>query len=192
MAENDFDAFSESWEINMIGTFIQEKIFLEKLANHHDELRWFYMELYHNDSMFAELCDKMRQFYLERNRNLKSSDQKRESDKGWYQRNDMLGMLLYIDNFAGNMKGVEDKLDYIEQCQVNYIRLMPFLDTPLDRSDGGYAVSDFRKVQERLGTMEDLEDLTDACFKHTDIAGALRVEAGNQTLVGRFLLLLFQ
>lgn len=71
MAENDFDAFSESWEINMIGTFIQEKIFLEKLANHHDELRWFYMELYHNDSMFAELCDKMRQFYLERNRNLK-------------------------------------------------------------------------------------------------------------------------
>ena len=144
---------------------IEEKIFLEKLANHHNELRWLYMELYHNDSMFTELCDKMRQFYLDRNRNLKSSDQKRESDKEWYRRNDMLGMMFYIDNFAGNMKGVEDKLDYIEQCQVNYIHLMPFLDTPLDRSDGGYAVSDFRKVQERLGTMEDLENLTDACHK---------------------------
>lgn len=170
---------------------IEEKIFGEKLASHRNELRWLYMELYHNDAMFAELCDKMRQFYLERNRNLKSSDQKRESDKGWYRRNDMLGMMFYIDNFAGDMKGVEDKLDYIEQCQVNYIHLMPFLDTPLDRSDGGYAVSDFRKVQERLGTMEDLEDLTDACHKkginvcmdfvmnHTSEHFPQRPEAGN-------------
>lgn len=69
-------------------------------------------------------------------------------------------MMFYIDNFAGNMKGVESKLDYIEQCNVNYIHLMPFLDTPKGRSDGGYAVSDFRKVQENLGSMEDLDSLT--------------------------------
>ena len=75
----------------------------------------------------------------------------------------MLGMMLYIDNFAGNMKGVESRLDYIEKCNVNYIHLMPFLETPEGRSDGGYAVSDFRKVQESLGTMEDLENLTAAC-----------------------------
>lgn len=143
----------------------EEKISLERLENHHDELRWLYMELYHNDSMFAELCDKMRQFYLERNRKLKSNDQKREVDKDWYKRNDMLGMMFYIDNFAGNMKGVESKIDYIEACNVNYIHLMPFLDTPEGRSDGGYAVSDFRKVQEKLGSMEDLDRLTDACHK---------------------------
>ena len=40
---------------------------------------------------------------------------------------------------------------------------MPFLDTVEGRSDGGYAVADFRKVQENLGTMEDLESLTAAC-----------------------------
>ena len=33
---------------------------------------------------------------------------------------------------------------------------MPFLDTPKGRSDGGYAVADFRKVRPDLGTMEDL------------------------------------
>ena len=44
---------------------------------------------------------------------------------------------------------------------------MPFLDTPKGRSDGGYAVADFRKVQENLGTMDDLEELTDACHKKT-------------------------
>ena len=66
-------------------------------------------------------------------------------------------MMFYIDNFAGNMKGVESRLDYIEECNVNYIHLMPFLETPKGRSDGGYAVADFRKVQKELGSMEDWE-----------------------------------
>ncbi len=33
------------------------------------------------------------------------------------------------------------------------------------RSDGGYAVADFRKVQENLGTMEDLEELPAPAIK---------------------------
>ncbi len=143
----------------------EESVFQERLGRHHDELRWLYMELYDNDSMFAELCDGMRDFYLKRNKELKTSDQKRVTDQNWYKQNDMLGMMFYIDNFAGNMKGVESKLDYIEACNVNYIHLMPFLDTPEGRSDGGYAVSDFRKVQEKLGSMEDLDSLTAACHK---------------------------
>lgn len=143
----------------------EDKVFLERLERHHDELRWLYMELYDNDAMFAELSDNLWQFYLERNKELKKSDESRFSNQGWYKRNDMLGMMFYIDNFAGNMKGVQSKLDYIEQCNVNYIHLMPFLDTPEGRSDGGYAVSDFRKVQEKLGSMKDLENLTAACHK---------------------------
>ena len=46
---------------------------------------------------------------------------------------------------------------------MNYLHLMPLLESPKGRSDGGYAVSDFRKVQPSLGTMEDLEALADAC-----------------------------
>lgn len=143
----------------------EAEIFEKRLKKHHDELRWLYMELYGNDSMFAELCGHMWQFYQERNETLKKRDQDREKNRDWYKQNDMLGMMLYIDNFAGNMKGVEAKLDYIEQCNVNYIHLMPFLETPKGRSDGGYAVSDFRKVQENLGSMKDLESLTAACHK---------------------------
>ncbi len=140
-------------------------LFQKRMETYHDEFRWLYMELYENDSMFAELCDTMYRFYLERSDALKQMDLDREKDPNWYKRNDMLGMMFYIDNFAENMKGVETKLDYIEQCNVNYIHLMPFLETPKDRSDGGYAVSDFRKVQPKLGSMEDLERLTDACHK---------------------------
>ena len=142
-----------------------DEIFQKRFERHHDELRWLYMELYGNGSMFAELCSHLKQFYLERNQDLKAIDKKREAAKDWYKQNDLLGMMFYIDNFAGNMKGVESRLDYIEQCSVNYIHLMPFLDTPKGRSDGGYAVSDFRKVQEKLGSMEDLDSLTAACHK---------------------------
>ena len=142
-----------------------EATYRARFDRHFEELRWLYMELYGNSSMFAELCDNMKRFYMERNTDLRASDASREKRPDWYKQNDMMGMMFYIDNFAGNMKGVQKKLDYIEQCGVNYIHLMPFLDTPEGRSDGGYAVSDFRKVQEKLGTMEDLEHLTAACHE---------------------------
>ncbi len=140
-------------------------MFQKRLEKHHDELRWLYMELYGNDDMFAELCSQLYEYSEQRSKQLKKMDESREKDPNWYKKNDILGMMMYIDNYAGNLKGVEEKLDYLEECQVNYIHLMPFLDTPKGRSDGGYAVSDFRKVQPQLGTMEDLESLTQACHK---------------------------
>ncbi len=138
-------------------------IFQERLNRHHDELRWLYMELYGNDAMFAELCDQMYEYYKARKQKLHNRDAKRIKEAEWFKKKDMLGMMLYIDNFAGNLKGVQTKLDYLKECNVNCIHLMPFLDSPEGRSDGGYAVADFRKVKPELGTMEDLADLTDAC-----------------------------
>ncbi len=142
-----------------------EADYRRRFDRHLDELRWLYMELYDNGSMFAELCDRLHDFYEERAGDLKKKDGEREKRPDWYKGNDMLGMMLYIDNFAGNLQGVQKKLSYIKRCNVNYIHLMPFLDTPKGRSDGGYAVADFRKVQPALGTMEDLESLTAACRK---------------------------
>ena len=124
----------------------EEACYSRRFGRHFDELKWLYMELYDNSSMFAELCDNLHRFYEERDLDLKEQDAEREKHPGWYKTNDMLGMMFYIDNFAGNMKGVESKLDYIEKSNVNYIHLMPFLDTVEGRSDGGYAVADFRKV----------------------------------------------
>ena len=140
-----------------------DRIFMERLQRHHDELRWLYMELYGNDDMFAELCGQMKLYYDQRSAKLKKLDAEREAAGEWYRKRDMLGMMMYIDNFAGNIKGVQEKLPYLEECNVNYIHLMPFLDSPKGRSDGGYAVADFRKVKPELGTMEDLAELADKC-----------------------------
>ena len=140
-------------------------IFQYRLEKHHDELRWLYMELYQNDDMFAELCSKMYEYYRHRSSKLKERDAKREQEAGWYHRKDMLGMMLYIDNFAGNMQGVKEKIPYLKECNINCLHLMPFLDTPKGRSDGGYAVADFRKVRPDLGTMKDLAELAEKCHE---------------------------
>lgn len=142
-----------------------DDLFKKRLEKHHDELRWLYMELYDNDEMFGELCSQMYRFFTERNESLKKLDKKREKDPDWFRKNDMLGMMLYIDNFAGNLKGVEKKIDYLQSCNVNCVHLMPFLDSPKGRSDGGYAVADFRKVKPELGTMEELRSLSQACHQ---------------------------
>ena len=56
------------------------EIFYRRMQKNQDELRWLYMELYNNDSMYAELCETIHGFYEERNRTLRSMDRKREAD----------------------------------------------------------------------------------------------------------------
>ncbi|WP_455139196.1 amylosucrase [Thermophilibacter sp.] len=143
-----------------------DAVYFRRLRAAHDELRWLYMELYDNGAMFAELVDEMRAFYDERPEALRALDERREG-RAWYRDRDMLGMQIYVDNFAGTLRGVQDRLDYVERCGVTYLHLMPFLDTPSDRSrsDGGYAVKDFRRVNPELGTMDDLAALAARCHE---------------------------
>lgn len=143
-----------------------EKIFVQRMEKHQDELRWLYMELYGNDAMYAELCEQMHDYYLKRSTELKKRDIKKEKNPDWFKEKEMLGMMLYIDHFAGNLKGVEKKLAYLKECNVNCLHLMPFLDTPKGKSDGGYAVADFRKVRPDLGTMKDFARLTEKCHEN--------------------------
>ena len=138
--------------------------FRSRLAGHEGELKELYLSLYHDAGMYDRLVEDMARHDARRSPSLR----RRDAQKGgtdWYKSAGLLGMMLYIDNFAGNLAGVREKLDYLQSANVNYLHLMPFLDTVPERSDGGYAVADFRKVRPDLGTMEDLEALTDACHE---------------------------
>ena len=53
-------------------------------------------------------------------------------------------MMMYSNLFGGNLQGVRSRLDYIKDCGVNCLHLMPLLDIPKGKDDGGYAVADFR------------------------------------------------
>ena len=142
---------------------VKESEFDHRLRENYDELKWLYGELFHDAHAFDYFVGMLREFSDSRSRDLKAWDQKRSEDSGWYKRKNMLGMLMYTNCFAGTIKGVRKHLDYVEECGVNYLHLMPLLESPEGRSDGGYAVSDFRKVDPKLGTMKDLADLSKAC-----------------------------
>lgn len=147
----------------------EEKLYNERLNRHMDELKWLYCELYQDNQYvmmhFNDLLAEMKKFYIGRKASLKASDIRREKDPNWYKRNDLIGMMMYVNAFAKTLKGVEDKLDYIQECNVNYLHLMPLLSSPKGRSDGGYAVADFRTVQKELGNMDDFAELTDKCHE---------------------------
>ena len=143
---------------------MREEVFDQRLARYYDELKWLYCELYNNDTQaFDYFMKVLKDYYIEREDALKELDLIREASPDWFKGNDMLGMLMYTNCFAKNLKGVKENLGYIKESGVNYLHLMPLLESPEGRSDGGYAVSDFRKVDPKLGTMEDLADLAREC-----------------------------
>lgn len=152
----------------MVGSKTVKKTaeYTKRFDERYDELKWLYCELYNNNmEAFDWLCDSLYGYYQERNSDLKKLDRSRVKNPDWYKQNDLLGMMMYTNAFAGTLKGVKEKLPYVKSCGVNYLHFMPLLESPKGRDDGGYAVADFRKVKPELGTMEDLEDLTAECHR---------------------------
>ena len=140
--------------------------FKERLAQYYDELKWLYCELYHNDMQaFTYFCSMLEKYEKMRSKTLKAWDKKRTQDPGWYRDNKRLGMLMYVDCFADTLEGVREALPYLKETGVNYLHLMPLLKSPEGRSDGGYAVSDFRSVDPKLGDIDELAELSDELHK---------------------------
>ena len=141
----------------------QSAVFDSRLARHETELKRLYLNLYHDAQAYDYFISMLRRMAGERGASLRALDAERERDPLWYMGRDLLGMLMYVDAFAGTLRGVREKLDYLQEAGVNYLHLMPLLESPEGRSDGGYAVADFRRVQPKLGTMEDLAALAEDC-----------------------------
>jgi len=137
--------------------------FERRLETRRTELAELFRRLYGGDAACGAFIRMLRRCWKARKRELRAQDKRRENDPDWYRRRDLLGMVLYVNAFAGTLDGVRGKLPYLEELGVNYLHLMPLLKSPKGRSDGGYAVSDFRTVEPELGTMDDLEALADAC-----------------------------
>ena len=138
--------------------------FDRRLAARLEELKGLFFSLYPNNTEALDgLMNTLMSAYRARSTALKKRDRAREARPDWYKGNDLLGMCLYVDQFAGTLNGVREKLGYLKETGVNYLHLMPFLDMVDGRSDGGYAVASFRRVKPELGTMADLEALTADC-----------------------------
>src|ERR1700712_5503381 len=64
---------------------------------------------------------------------------------------------------TGDLRGLAGKLDYLQWLGVDCLWLPPFYDSPL--RDGGYGISDYRKVLPEVGTVDDFVALLDAAHE---------------------------
>lgn len=105
------------------------------------------------------LGDIMVKNYVERSEELRLMDIEHHMTPDWFQHETMLGYMCYVDRFAGTLQGILQYIDYLRELGVNYLHLLSVLQTRPGQNDGGYAIQDYRSVDPRIGTMEDLEIL---------------------------------
>ena len=138
--------------------------FYTRLGANFYDIYSLFLQLYGNRDDFEEqslrLVETMAKQYMDSSKQLKTRDIEREKDYNWFLSQKWVGMALYTDGFATNLNGLKDKLHYFQELGVNMIHIMPILQCPDGKSDGGYAVSDFRCVDDRIGNNDDLHELS--------------------------------
>ena len=150
--------------------------FEKRFSAHFPELYRLLFELYENQFDFhIFLEDLINDIWIaaaERSDELIEYDKKHSEQQKWYVSQNAVGAVCYVDLFAGNFHGLIDKIDYLKRLGITYLHLMPIYATPLEESDGGYAVSDYRSFSEKLGSLDDLKSVIKA-FHDADIALSL-------------------
>lgn len=79
---------------------------------------------------------------------------------------DEVGAVFYVDLFAGKLKDIKKRIPYLKELGITFIHLMPLFRTPSGQTDGGYAVSSYRHLEKRFGSMNDLRDLIEDLDQH--------------------------
>ena len=111
------------------------------------------------------LVETMAHQYIQRPEHLREIDLAREKDYNWFLSQKWVGMALYCHGFAENLSGLRGRLGYFQELGVNLVHIMPIMRCPEGKSDGGYAVSDFREIDPHAGTLEDVRLLAEEMRK---------------------------
>ncbi|MEZ4670869.1 MAG: amylosucrase [Anaerolineae bacterium] len=174
-------------------------VFLDRLTHHFPTVFRHLYNLYGNQYDFfyhlEQIVLHLAQLFVARPADLKALDVQREADLNWFQSENMMGGVCYVDLFAGNLQGIRDRIPYFRELGLTYLHLMPLFKAPAGNNDGGYAVSSYREVNPALGTMEELAELAaelrkngislvlDFVFNHTsdEHDWAKKAIAGDET-----------
>ena len=180
--------------------------FLARLDEHFPHLFELLYHLYGSQYDFfyylEVLLNSLAQAWLERPSDLKALDRDRLETPDWYQSNQMMGGVCYVDLFAGNLDGIRKRIPYFKELGLTYLHLMPLFRSPEGENDGGYAISSYREVDPKLGTLEKLADLAsrlrrsgislvvDFVFNHTssEHEWAKRAAAGDPEYTDYYLM----
>ncbi|WP_244949103.1 amylosucrase [Mariniblastus fucicola] len=188
----------KSWRSSSQDVTALQRVFLERLQRHWYALFERLYSLYgqrfdfhfHVETMLESIVVAM----LQRDSELVAMDQRREVEADWFQSESVVGAALYVDLFSGNLGRLRENISYFKQLGVTYLHLMPLFASPDGKSDGGYAISDYRAVDPRLGTVRELQQLAsdlrkegillvlDFVFNHTsdEHVWAKQAQSGNR------------
>jgi len=118
------------------------------------------------DEVAERLVERARTTAHDRPDHLRARDLERLVDPGWYQSNERVGYMAYLDRFAGTLTGVSDRLEYLDELGIDVVHFLSVLQPREGENDGGYAIRDYLVPDARLGTVEELWDMIDELHDH--------------------------
>lgn len=143
----------------------QVAIFNERLASHWPRLFGLLLGLYGDryDFFFhaQQVLLTCAEGFHHRSRSLRDLDSRRLNEPDWFQSEHLVGGALYVDLFSENLGKLRQYIGYFQRLGITYLHLMPLFAVRPGNNDGGYAISNYRSVDPRLGTIDDLKILAD-------------------------------
>jgi amylosucrase len=140
---------------------LDRRIFGLRLERSRNDLFGMLERLYGQRADFDTFCERLTALlessWAARPEELKWLDLRRDLEPDWFLRPEMAGYVFYVDRFAGSLKGVIERIPWLEELGVSYVHFMPCLKPRPGESDGGYSVMDYGAIDPRLGTMADFE-----------------------------------
>ena len=125
-------------------------LFLHLYGSHPDFLK-----------QMVKLVEVLASRYIESDDDLEDLDIQREFDHNWFLQQKWVAMALYADGFSKDLKGLQNHCAYLQELGVNMLHIMPMMKCPEGASDGGYAISDFKDIDDRFGSLQDLKELSE-------------------------------
>jgi len=176
---DDWDAFAGQLTANF------ETLFNALVQVYGDQYDFYY----HLETLLVTLAES----WQNRPEDLKHLDRTRQNHPLWFQSNQQVGGVCYVDLFAKNLAGLSSRLDYFKELGLTYLHLMPLFRSPSGENDGGYAISSYRDVNPKIGSMAELTALAsrlrengislvlDFVFNHTaqEHEWALKARSGD-------------
>lgn len=185
------------WQESQISDAKQHEFEL-RLNDHWRPLFGLLFELYHTRYDFFYHIEHVlltaARAWAERADDLCDLDRHRINEPNWFQSERINGGALYVDLFGENLSKLREHVGYFKDLGLTYLHLMPLFAVRPGNNDGGYAISTYRSVDPRLGTIDDLRlfaaDLREAgislvldfVFNHTadDHEWAQLAQSGNR------------
>lgn len=187
----------EHWDAENLSTPLREE-FEVRLKEYWPELFSLLFELYGSryDFFFhlEQILLTAAETWSHRPEELREVDRHRINEPDWFLSQKIVGGALYVDLFSENLSRLRESIGYFRELGLTYLHLMPLFAVRPGDNDGGYAISNYRSVDPRLGTIDDLRELAtdlrkagiilvlDFVFNHTsdDHTWAMQAQSGNR------------